>query len=305
MQNRTPLPLNQSRLFKVTSPGKLAKALGLTNEALDTLIAKSNDYHEFELKKKDGGKRHVEHPGERLKAVQRKIARHSRRYRPSRLSFLPREGSLLCVERSIAPNNRVIRCLDIRKFFPSTPSRRVFWFFHKLMKCREDVASILTILLTYQGRLPTGSPHSPIVAYFAYYDLWAAMDVFCKERGYTLTIYIDDVTISGPKVPTSDIWAIKQMIHRYGLRYHKEKTFIDRPAEITGVIVADGKLCVPNRQHQKCYRARRKSLGSSGDPRALRGRMAGLEGQMRQIVRHNLNAQVVSSLAEPPVPAQA
>jgi hypothetical protein len=50
------------------------------------------------------------------------------------------------------------------------------------MKCRKDVASIITRLSTYQGRLPTGSPLSPIMAYFAYCDLSAKLDAFCQSE---------------------------------------------------------------------------------------------------------------------------
>lgn len=41
-------------------------------------------------------------------------------------------------------------------------------------------------------------------------------------------------------------YPIKQMIHRYGPRYNKEKTFVDRPAEITDVIVNGDVLSVQN-----------------------------------------------------------
>jgi hypothetical protein len=69
----------------------------------------------------------------------------------------------------------------------------------------------------------------------------------------------------GQKVPLSDIWRIKQMIHGYGLRYHKEKTFVDRPAEITGVIVRGDKLAVPHRQHLKRRSAQQELLIGEGD----------------------------------------
>lgn len=156
------------------------------------------------------------------------------------------------------------------------------------MKCRRDVASILTILSTFQGRLPTGSPLSPIMAYFAYYDLWAKLDSFCRDRDFVMTVYIDDVTISGAKVPLSEIWLIKKMIRGYGLRYHKEKSFIDRPAEITGVIVSGDRLSVPHRQHLKRHVARQDLLAENGEGQVLKGRLAGLDGQIRQVSMHNI-----------------
>jgi hypothetical protein len=265
----------------------LAQVLGLTAETLKALLDRADDYDEFYVNKKCGGKRHVENPAAPLKAVQAKVAKFLAAIDPPDFLFCPVKGRCYVSNAASHRGNRVVRCLDIKKFFPSTPSRRVFWFFEKIMKCRRDVASILTTLSTYQGRLPTGSPLSPIMAYFAYYDLWAKLDTFCRERGYTLTVYIDDVTVSGPNVPSSDIWLIKQMIYGYGLRYHKEKSFIDRPAEITGVIVKDEKLSVPHRQHLKRRLARQELHAGAGDAQVLQGRLAGLDGQIRQVVCHN------------------
>lgn len=287
MQNRKKIPLNQSRLFKVSSPARLAQVLGLTDNALKALIAKADDYYEFDIDKKGGGKRHVENPAAPLKVVQAKIAKFLAAIDPPDFLFCPVKGRCYVTNAAAHRDNRVVRCLDIKKFFPSTPSRRVFWFFETIMKCRTDVASILTSLSTFQGRLPTGSPLSPIMAYFAYYDLWAKLDTFCRERNYVMTVYIDDVTISGARVPSSDVWLIKKMIHGYGLRYHKEKSFIDRPAEITGVIVKGDRLAVPHRQHLKRRDARRDMLAGIGEDRVLKGRLAGLDGQIKQVAMHN------------------
>ncbi|MCA6120852.1 hypothetical protein J6500_02890 [Bradyrhizobium sp. WSM 1704] len=41
------------------------------------------------------------------------------------------------------------------------------------------------------------------------------------------------------------------MIRGAGLRYHKENLYVERPAEITGVIVDGGKLMPPHRQHKR------------------------------------------------------
>src|SRR3546814_4728940 len=90
---------------------------------------------------------------------------------------------------------RVVHCLDIKKFFPNTPRVRVIAFFQSIMGCRADVAGILGDLCTFEGHLPTGSPLSPILAYYSYHDMWAEIAAFCTAKGYTLTVYVDDVTI--------------------------------------------------------------------------------------------------------------
>ena len=38
-----------------------------------------------------------------------------------------------------------VRKLDIHAYFPSTPSHRVFWFFHTAIACSPDVAAVLVL----------------------------------------------------------------------------------------------------------------------------------------------------------------
>lgn len=286
MQTRPTHPLNQSQLYKLRSRAKLARLLRITPAELRRLTAEGKLYTEFDVAKTGGtGSRRVEHPCPPLKRAQAKVARLLARVSPPDFLFCPVKRRCYVSNAAAHRGNRVVQCLDIKRFFPSTPQRRVFWFFHKVMKCERDIAGLLAELACYQGHLPTGSPLSPIIAYFAFYDLWQRIAAFCGARGYIFTVYIDDVTISGARVPKSDIWQVQQMIHAVGLRYHKEKTFIDRPAEVTGVVLRDGgKLAAPFRQHKKMHEARKLLAGADEmDRQALLGRVAGIEGQIRQI----------------------
>ncbi len=282
-------PLDQSRLFMLRTRGKLAKLLRITPSELRALELATEQYREFERPKKNGiGYRHVENPCRELKRAQARIARALGGITPPDFLFCPVKRRCYVTNAAAHRNNRVIQCLDIQKFFPNTPQQRVFWFFRKVMHCNRDMAGLLAKLACYQGYLPTGSPLSPIMAYFAFYDLWAEIATFCKERGYTFTVYIDDVTVSGPRVPRADMWEIRQMIHRRGLIAHKAKTYVDRPAEITGVILREGKLEAPFRQHQKKHEAKALLLATvDAERNALIGRIAGIEGQIRQIALKN------------------
>ena len=289
MLTRPTYRLDQSPLYKLGSRSKLAALLGVSSKELRALSSGNALYTEFDIPKKSGtGFRHVENPCKALKRLQARLARILARINPPEFLFCPVKRRCYVANAAAHRGNRVVQCLDIRKFFPSTPQRRVFWFFHTVMQCERDLAGLLAKLACYQGHLPTGSPLSPIMAYFAYYDLWARIADFCQERGYTFTVYIDDVTISGKRVPKADIWQVQQMIHGMGLRYHKEKTFVDRPAEITGVVVRDGKLVAPFRQHKKMHNARALLAGATEDDRqAVLGLVAGIAGQIRQIASKN------------------
>lgn len=250
-------PLHQSPFYKLKTRKKLASLLGIDTEMLKRMANSADDlYKEFDIAKKSGGKRGVESPVDGLKAIQRKIASKLSRIEPPDYLFCPVKGRCYVKNAARHRGQRVVHCLDVRKYFPSTTFERVLWFFRSIMQCEDDVAWHLAKIATFKGHLPTGSPLSPILAYFAHYDVWQSIAAICKEHGYILTVYIDDVTISASHISAKVLWAIKNAIHRSGLRYHKEKTFIDRPAEITGIIVHGDRMLVPNRQHQKLYKAK-------------------------------------------------
>ena len=253
---------------------------------LRSLARKTDEsYREFPVAKKSGGTRDVENPARELKIVQAQIARWLSRVEPPDYLFCPVKGRCYVSNAARHRGQRVVRCLDIRKYFPSTPSRRVFWFFRTVMQCEKDIAATLTKLATYKGHLPTGSPLSPILAYFSHYDVWEAIAAICKAHSYTLTVYIDDVTISAAKISPIVLWSIKSAIHASGLRYHKEKSYIDCPAEITGVIVHGEKLTVPNRQLKKLKTTSHelKKTRREADRKILHERASGLRGQMAQV----------------------
>ncbi|MBB3938093.1 reverse transcriptase family protein [Aureimonas phyllosphaerae] len=279
-------PLHQSPFYKLTTRKRLATILG-TDTATIKRLANDGDgfYREFDVTKKSGGKRGVEEPSAGLKDIQSRIAGKLSRIAPPDYLFCPVKGRCYVSNASQHRGNRVVRCLDVRRYFPSTSFERVLWFFRSVMLCSEDVAWHLAKIATYKGHLPTGSPLSPIMAYYAHYDVWEAISAICKEHGYTLTVYIDDVTISGHNVSAAVVWSIKKAIHRAGLRYHKEKAYIDRPSEITGVIVDGDKLTVPNRQLQKLNRARRdlKTAANADDRKTHRNKVMGLSSQIVQV----------------------
>ncbi len=281
-------PLDQSPLYKLGSRGKLCRLLGITAGELRAVSKGDALYREFDITKKSGGLRHVENPDRPLKLVQASIARRLASIAPPDYLYCPVKGRCYVSNAARHVGNRVVRCLDIKSFFPNTPSRRVYWFYRSVLRCSSDLAGLLAKLSTYKGHLPTGSPLSPILAYFAYHDVWARVAALCVAKGHTLTLYVDDLTISGARVGVADLWLVKRELHRAGLHYHKEKLFRDRPAEVTGVIVGRGGVAAPNRQCLKLHTARREVRELEGDARVSGlGRIGGLNAQLTQISRKN------------------
>lgn len=122
--------------------------------------------------------------------------------------------------------------------------------------------------------------------------MWEAISEIVQEANCTLTVYMDDVTISGEQVSDKMIWQIKKQFYCYGLRdnRNKEKYYSGKiPREVTGIIIKNGELKIPNRQHQKMYNIR-KLICREADPtkqKELYQILKGLKSQARQIIKTN------------------
>ena len=105
---------------------------------------------------------------------------------------------------------------------------------------------------------------------------------------------MDDVTISGRQVPGTLIWQIKQQFYRCGLRDNKkkEKHYAgEKPREITGVIIRDNQLKLPNRQHLKMHLCRQSIQQEVNCEKRdkLKQSLKGLKSQEQQVKKANLD----------------
>lgn len=155
--------------------------------------------------------------------------------------------------------------IDIRKFYPSVRAQAIFHFFRDRMKCADDVAGILTKILTVDGHLATGSSVSPILSYFAYEDMFHEMHALAKERGCVMTCYVDDMVFTGKGANRQLIFDMKNIAKRFRLRVHKTKTYSAwQPKVITGVAVTKKGLRLPNKR-QKIIRQQEQLLPDPSD----------------------------------------
>jgi hypothetical protein len=153
------------------------------------------------------------------------------------------------------------------------------------MKCNTDVASILAKLLTVDGHLATGSTVSPILSFYAFYDMWHAIAQIAREAGCKVSVYMDDLTVSGDSVPDWVMWDIRQHVHSRQLVYHKERHFWRGVGEVTGVVVRDGSIRLPNRQRKKLHDLKTALLETEDATAAsaLSRSINGLSSQQKQV----------------------
>ncbi|MGD1910861.1 MAG: reverse transcriptase family protein [Rivularia sp. (in: cyanobacteria)] len=281
--------LNQSPFYCLKSKFKLSKLLHVGKSKLKILTKSEDLYREEKITGKNGKSRPVQKPRPDLKKVQKRVEKLLKRIKIPIYIHAPAKGISHINNAQAHINAAVVRTLDIEKYFASTPSRHVYSFFHKWLKCSPDVAAVLTKILTFKGSLPTGSPSSPIISYFSHIKMWESINEIVNHYNCNLTVYMDDVTISGDCVPDQLIWQIKQQFYRCGLRSNdkKEKCYIRKNSyEITGIIVTEkGELKIPNRQHKKMYKIR-QALRLETEPKKrqkLIQSLKGLKAYERQI----------------------
>lgn len=284
-------PLEESPLFGLRNKRLLARRLGVTPGELCDLLAEGDDgYRLKERETRPGKVRVIQDPKRKLKRVQAKIAGHLSRITPPHFLTCPVKRRSYVSNAAVHVGAREIVTLDIAEYFPSTTANRVSWFFHQVLGCSGDVAMILRQLSTYADRLPTGSPLSPILSYYAHMDMWLTVERLCRERGCEFTLYMDDLTISGPKIPRSLIFAIKRAIIGVGLRPKdsKERHYTRGVGVVTGVVVTPHGIRPKNGSHltlKLMREERRRTVGPEAEVAARR--LLGKETQHRQIRKAN------------------
>ena len=283
---------HDSPFFRLRSRAKLASLLFISRRKLESLARERGLYYQFPVSKPSGGIRIISAPRDDLKAVQARIADLLRRISPPDYLFAPVSGRSYVDNAAAHLGASAVRLLDIEDFFPKCTANKVIWFFRRRMQGSPDVAAIITGIVTHNGSLPQGSPCSPILAYLCYVDMWDEISRIVEEAGCTLSVYADDLTISGRVVPEAAIWDIKMALFRHGHHYQvdKERSKYGRfAAEITGVILKPDGLHVPNRSHKKLHEIQRELKRTKSDEHRtiLKAQARGREAQMRQIMSGN------------------
>lgn len=124
------------------------------------------------------------------------------------------------------------------------------------MKCSHTVADMLANLCTYRNALPLGSQVSMRLSFFANMDMFDELYSLAQQNDLRMTLYVDDLTFSGNKIPKGFKGEVTKIIHRYGHRVknRKSKFYYNNIKEITGVIVNNGSLTIPHRKLHKLHK---------------------------------------------------
>ncbi|MCD6564378.1 MAG: retron Ec67 family RNA-directed DNA polymerase/endonuclease [Bacteroidales bacterium] len=211
------------KLRKTKSLSDLAKLLGFQPRAVSYILYKipeDRKYIEFEIPKKNGGKRIIKAPTEKLKQLQNRLAdllnecfdQISKESNNKSLSHGFRKKHSIVTNAKNHKNKRYVFNVDLQDFFPSINFGRVRGFFIKNhhFGLEPKVATVIAQIACHNNELPQGSPCSPIISNLIGHLLDVRMVNLAKKAKCTYSRYADDLTFSTNKKNFSPLITIKQ-----------------------------------------------------------------------------------------------
>lgn len=198
-------------------------------------------YRNFQIKKKSGGIRYISEPLPTLKIIQRWVLDNILNYiEISKFAKGFRANYSIKNAAKFHLNQNYILSLDIKDFFPTISSNRIYSLFLRLGYCSQ-IAMMLTKISTLDDSLPQGAPTSPLLSNIVSIKLDKRIGGFALKTGLRYTRYADDIAISGNDIHVgSVIKFIRKILLEEGFELNEEKTRLMLPhqrQEVVGITV--------------------------------------------------------------------
>ena len=204
-------------------------------------------YLPIQIYKKNGGKREIECPSPKMKAIQAWILRNildKIDVHPSAKAFRRKMN----LTNNVVPhnNNSFFLCLDFKDFFCNIQFMTIYNIFH-VLGYNDGMCFILTRLCTYNGRLPQGGVTSPALSNIVCIKLDERLSNYSGIRDVVYSRYADDITLSakGPDRLLRMFPTVKQIIEEEQYIINVDKTRLLGPRKqrkITGLIYDGSKF---------------------------------------------------------------
>jgi RNA-directed DNA polymerase len=250
--------------------GHIASELLLTPEFVGAVSrSASRRYKNYEIDKRDGGKRLIHHPSRELKALQRwmlhtvisswPIHEAATAYRP--------HGS---IKENISPHlmNRYLLKLDFQDFFPSITAGDLRTFLSTGISDRlgwtdADIKVFLSLVCRHE-RLTIGAPTSPAISNAVCFELDTRVAQWAAEHDISYTRYADDISLScnKPNVLKDGAVAVEEILKKLvvpkGLTLNLKKTrnlSKKNRRVVTGLVITDEGTASIGRETKRRIRA--------------------------------------------------
>jgi hypothetical protein len=249
-------PLFHSRLYCLRSKKRLAALLNTSPSVLRQMVSKGNNYRVFSIPKGNGKFRDIEEPKGELKRIHARLFKLLSRIETPAYLHSGIKGCSYVTNAATHVGSGAVVKTDISSFYKSTTHRQVFVGFLREFKCCGDVAKLIADLCTFDGHVPTGSAVSMPIAFYAHKQTFDQQYTRAKAEGNAFTVYVDDLTLSGEEVDRRSLCAVMKTLRSTGLKCHKTRSFRGDAAKlVTGIIVTEDGVCLPNRRHHRIAKA--------------------------------------------------
>jgi len=257
------------RFQAATSRAALAKLLDIEHKILTYLLyvkKDANKYSTFSIPKKSGGTREINAPIPQVKSLQRELATKLEQClvdiqnatgRVNSASHGFRPGKSILTNASVHRNKRYVLNLDLKDFFPTITGERIRGFLikDKNFHFDKDVATAIAHIACLDGKLPQGSPCSPVISNLIAGILDFHLSRLAKNYGCLYTRYADDITFSTNKKDFPSAIALRDdtdehrwklgrqllgLIKKSGFSVNEEKTRMQYKTsrqQVTGLVV--------------------------------------------------------------------
>ncbi|WP_415878565.1 reverse transcriptase family protein [Methylomonas sp. TEB] len=268
-----------SPFYRLPSKKKLASLLDFELSDFDNIVNKSN-YRI--LTNKQG--RLIQHPIGKLEILHKRIANLLFRIKTPNYVHSCKNHSYITNAKSHKANVPLIKT-DITSFYPSVTFSSIFKLFNERFECPNDIAWHLAYICSYnRSHLPTGSSLSSIIAFLAHQDMFDEICELSQQHGCVMTCYVDDIVISGVKASKTLLYKVRDIIKNHGLyaKRNKSKTFpANKPRTVTGVIVTNDGLKIPNCRLQRTKELR-KHIGNENNELERERLIRSLQGRLQE-----------------------
>ncbi|MGB1216773.1 MAG: reverse transcriptase family protein [Saprospiraceae bacterium] len=219
-------------------------------------IAFKPKYKQFYIPKPNGKKRLIESPSKKLKWIQKKLAFY---FQSIYTGLLPScsYGFVMHIAdreeiRDIYSNamahveKKWVYGLDLKDFFHAISQERITAMLRKPpFQFSKSASQCLSQLVCFNGRLPMGSPCSPVLSNLICLGLDEDLETLALKNGWTYTRFADDMTFSGMNEFDDDAQqSIRKCIQAHQFIINEKKTNQTRDSdgpEITGLVIKDSK----------------------------------------------------------------
>ena len=269
-------PIERSPLYRMRNRSKLAELLCLPKDYFTH--GHEHIYTKFSRPKPNGdGVRKFTVPQGELEIIQKRVYRLLSRIETPDWVMSGKKHRSYITNAKKHVESSFVKTMDISQFYDSVQKGYIYKMFNDTFMMADDIAWIMTDLVTCEEALPTGSPTSQLIIYWTYSKMFDLINNIALKYNCLFTLYVDDMTFSA-NIPISKELRdeVAAVLKKNGLKAKAKKDHYYQTNAfkvITGVGISKKQMAVPNNKRKKVLDQYKKCKGNHNlsDIEKLRG----------------------------------